>query len=76
MTGRISQIDNYHQTKKGKLVFGAAELLVAYLIISRAIDTGSLWQYGLALLFFIGGANNLAKAALGSNKTYVKSKKR
>jgi len=58
----IDQIDTFHKTKKGRVVFGLTELAVAYLLVSLAIDSASLWQYGLAILFTIGGVNNLVRA--------------
>lgn len=62
--GRFAEIDNFHKTRKGKVIFGVIELLVAYLAVSRAIDTGSLWQYLVFILLTIGGFNNLIRAAL------------
>lgn len=65
----ISDIDKFHKTRKGKLVFGVSELIIAYLFVSLAIDSGSLWQYTAAILMFIGGLNNLVRSAflLGMN---------
>lgn len=62
--GRFAEIDKFHQTRKGKVAFGVAELLVAYLAVSRAIDTGSLWQYLIFILLVIGGIHNLIRAVL------------
>jgi hypothetical protein len=76
MTSSITRIDKYHQTRKGKLIFGTVEILAAYGMLSLAIDSGSLWQYGLAMLLFIGGVNNLARAAFSRKVIYVKPKKR
>lgn len=73
MAERIKQIDKYHQTKKGKIVFGVSELLIAYLMVSLAINSGSLWQYGLAILFFIGGINNLFSMLSSGIKHYGKT---
>lgn len=58
----IDQIDRFHKTKKGRITFGLAELLVAYLFVSLAINSGSIWQYVLAILFAIGAVNNLVRA--------------
>jgi hypothetical protein len=77
MAGTISSIDKFHQTRIGKLIFGAAELVISDLVISRAIDTGSLWQWLIGALFFIGGINNLARVLFHKNggaKTGAKSK--
>jgi hypothetical protein len=58
---KIDQIDAFHKTLKGRILFGLAELMAAYLFVSLAIDSGSLWHYGLAILFAIGGLNNLVR---------------
>ena len=69
--GKFADIDKFHKTKKGKFVFGALELLAAYLFLSRAIDTGSLWQYLAFILLTIGGIHNLVRAVfhIGSKNT-------
>ena len=54
-------IHGWHQTKQGHLVFGVVELLAAYLIVSRALDTGSLIEYTLAIIFFVGAIHNFIK---------------
>lgn len=65
----ISDMDRFHQTRYGKLAFGVIELLLAYIFVSRAIDTGSLWQYVVAILLLIGGLNNLVRSVVfGSRK--------
>jgi len=74
MANVIKQIDDYHQTKKGKIVFGVIEILAAYAIISRAIDTGSLWQYAVAAVLIIGGVNNLINAGKGKLKLHGKTR--
>lgn len=75
MNKTISDIDKFHQTRKGKLAFGTAELVIAALAFSRAIYTGSLWEYLIGLLMLIGGLNNLVRAVLPSKvKSDAKSK--
>lgn len=61
MSNTVASIDRFHGTKKGKLIFGAGEWALSYIIISRAIYTGSLWEWGIGILFFIGGLNNLVR---------------
>lgn len=71
--GTFSDIDKFHKTRKGKFIFGIAELLAAWVIIARAIDTGSLWQYLLFVLLVIGGAHNLIRALFQiGNKSHAK----
>jgi len=61
MNKALKQFEAWHKTKRGLVVFGVLELAVAYGLASRAIDTGSWWQYGLGLLFLIGGLQNIIK---------------
>ena len=66
----IDKIDRFHKTRKGRLSFGLAELLVSYLSLSLAINSGSLWQYVAAVILFVGAVNNLVRAfALSGVKT-------
>lgn len=74
MNKLVQDIDKFHQTKKGRLIFGGAELVLAYIVISRAIHTGSIWQYLLFALLLIGGANNLIKAFTLKNNVKAKRK--
>ena len=54
----IEKFDKWHKTLKGYAIMGFLELLVAYIIASRAIDTGSWWEYLFTLVFLVGGAQN------------------
>lgn len=51
----------WHQTKQGHLVFGVVELLAAYLLGSRALDTGSLIEYAITITLFVGAIRNFVK---------------
>ena len=55
----LKKFDNWHKTRQGHIVFAVIELALAYFIGSRAIDTGSWWEYALALFFLIGSLQNL-----------------
>ncbi len=57
----VSKLHKWHQTKRGLIIFGLIELLAAYLMGSRAIDTGSLIEYFLAVLFFVGAIHNFIR---------------
>jgi hypothetical protein len=57
----LRELKTWHETKTGLLVFGLAELLIAYIFASLAIDSGSLWFYLLTLIFAVGAAQNLFK---------------
>lgn len=60
----LAQLKTWHDSKKGLLIFGLAELLIAYAIASRAIHTGSLWQYFFTFVFLLGAAQNLFRLVL------------
>ena len=54
----IKQLDKWHKTKSGLLVFCLVELLIAYGFASLAIDRGNLWYYLLTLIFLVGSLQN------------------
>ena len=62
MNRTITKIDKFHKTRRGKLAFGVVELIIAYLVISWAVDSGEIWQYAVAILLLIGGVVNFVKA--------------
>jgi hypothetical protein len=70
----IKQLDKWHQTKLGLLVFGLIELAITYCFASLAIDRGNLWWYLLALIFLVGTLQNLFK--LIGTFTHGKAKNR
>lgn len=57
----LKQFEAWHKSRAGLLIFGVAELLIAYIIGSRAIDTGSIWEYALAIVFLVGGIQNIVR---------------
>jgi hypothetical protein len=57
----VQRLKALHQTKRGLLMFLCAELAVAYIIASLAINSGALWQYAAGLVLLIGGVRNLVK---------------
>jgi hypothetical protein len=57
----IKQLDSWHKTKTGLLVFGLLELLIAYGFASLSIDRGNLWWYLLTLVFLVGSLQNFFK---------------
>ncbi|HEX7963574.1 MAG TPA: hypothetical protein VF466_03185 [Candidatus Saccharimonadales bacterium] len=58
---QLARAQRWHQTRPGLLIFGLAELAIAILLGLRAIDTGSLWQYFLALLLGAGTLQNFVR---------------
>jgi hypothetical protein len=57
----LQAIDKWHKTKLGHLTFGLAELLLAYLFASLAIDSGSLLEYTVTIILFVGSIQNFVK---------------
>lgn len=57
----IKQLDRWHHTKLGLLVFGLVELALAYGLASAAIDRGQLIFYTLALILLFGALKNFFK---------------
>lgn len=60
----LEQLESFHKTRRGYLVFGVGELLFAYLFISIAIDTANLFAYVASVVLVIGGIMNLIKALI------------
>lgn len=49
----------------------AVQLLIAYMLMSLAFNSGSLWQYGLTLVFIMWGLRSfiqLAGTFVGKNR--------
>ena len=67
---RVDQIDRFHKTRKGRLSFGFIELAVAYVFVSLAIDSGSVWEY-LAAAEQAKQAIEQITAVPEVNKTYL-----
>jgi F0F1-type ATP synthase membrane subunit a len=63
----LQAIDKWHKTRVGHLTFGLFELLAVYLFASLAIDSGSLWQYAVTFLLFIGAIQNFVRVIRSSN---------
>lgn len=53
----------FWHSRWGALVLSLIALVLAYLMASRAIDTGSWQQYGLTLLLLIFAVNRFSHAA-------------
>lgn len=57
----MESLDKWHKTRTGHLAFGLAELALAYIFGSLAINSAHFWQYLLAVIFLIGGVQNLVR---------------
>lgn len=59
----IASNDRWYNQHYWSLLLGLGSLLVAYLIASRALNTGSWQQYGIAIVCIVFGLNRLGRAA-------------
>lgn len=57
----LKQLDEFHQTRTGYAVFGLVELALSYLFFSLAVNSGSLWQWTLVVILFLGFGQNFIK---------------
>ncbi len=57
----LKQLNTFHHSKPGLLVFGLVELALAYGFATLAIDRGNLWFYLLILIFLVGSLQNIFK---------------
>jgi len=57
----FQQLDQFHKTRLGYLLFAIAELAITYGFASLSIDRGNLWWYLLALIFLIGSLQNFVR---------------
>ena len=57
----LDRIDRFHKTQKGYLLFAIIELVLAYIFVSIAIDTASMWAYLATLILFVGFIMNITR---------------
>lgn len=57
----LDKIKKWHDTKQGLLTFAFAELVLAYVFASWAIDTGSLIDWLLAAMLLFGSILNFSR---------------
>jgi len=51
----------FHKTRQGELVFGLVEFCLACIFASFALNSGSLWEWALALVLLIGTGQNFVR---------------
>jgi hypothetical protein len=65
----LNKLDHWHKTKTGFLFFAVLESALAYGFVSLAIDRGNILEYIVAIVFLVGGLQNLYKFV---NETFWK----
>jgi hypothetical protein len=69
----LRKVAEHTKTKQGSALIGIAGLALAYIVISLAIDSGSLMQYALAFVLLYLTIGSLARfIRLSIMKTYGK----
>ncbi|MDB5170087.1 MAG: hypothetical protein JWN82_483 [Candidatus Saccharibacteria bacterium] len=61
----LNKLNKFHDSKPGYAAFAVFGLVIAYVFISYAIDSGSWFDYLIALLAIIVFLQNLAKLVGG-----------
>ena len=56
---QLDTFQKYHHTRMGRGAFLVLELAVAYLLGSRALDTGSWWEYAVTAALMVAAGRNL-----------------
>jgi len=72
MQQQLLRLHRWHQTRPGLLAFGLAESAVAALFMSRAFETGSLFEYFVAFVSLAGALQNFVRLA----RTFIGGPKR
>jgi len=57
----VKQLDTFHKTRLGHLVFGLVELGLSYLVALKAIDNGNLFVWILAFILLFGFLQNFGR---------------
>lgn len=60
----LQKFEKWHQTREGLISFTLIEAGLSYLFASLAINSGSLWQWLLAIVLAIGTVQNFVKFML------------
>lgn len=64
MSGFLEAFQKWHDTRTGLAVFGLAELALALAFGVWAIGSGSLLDWFLAIVLFVGGVQNIVRLIL------------
>ena len=51
----------FKYTWYGRLTWAMLDFVIAYIFGSLAVDSGSLWQWGIAVLFLVDGIYNFVQ---------------
>lgn len=70
----LHRLDKFHKTMVGYLVFGLAELVLAYVFALWAIDNGNVWLYLITVVFFASAVQDAVKLLGKVVRHYVKAR--
>lgn len=59
---RSLRTPDHFKSRPAQALMGLIGLFLGYLLLTRAIDTGSWWQYGGSLLLFALALKRIARA--------------
>jgi hypothetical protein len=51
----------WKHTAAGRIIWAILDFVIVYIFVSLAINSGSLWQWGVAILFTIDGVYELIR---------------
>ena len=55
----LNKLERFHNSRPGQVVFAVLTVGLAYVFVSLAIDSGSWWDYAIALLSLIACLQNI-----------------
>ena len=64
----MAKSSGFLKTRKGLVVSGLLAFVVGWFMFLKAVDTGSLQQYGLLIVLIVFGVNRLLKALFPTKK--------
>lgn len=68
MPNTFNQLDTFHRTRTGHIVFGAVEFVLMCLLGLWALDNGSLWLWGSVAILLFGTVQNAYHAVRVNKK--------
>lgn len=64
----LAQLDKFHKTRVGYVVYGLVELAMAYGFLNWAFSSGNLLWWACAIVLGVGFLQNIFRAVIGAKK--------